>query len=146
MEGKRGSGGGAVGGVYQIFLSSFTLNCLWVEFPAPVGPLLIPHRSLYLSVMDPLNPTSSQLYSAAHPLTSFNPSPRLLSSSSSSSPLSLLKFLLRPPQQTRNSFLQPLAPDSFPLSLPPSHILFGIHAFFFFFWEASERRACYSHQ
>lgn len=42
--------------VYQIFLSSFTLNCLWVGFPAPVGPLLIPHRTLCLSVMNPPPP------------------------------------------------------------------------------------------
>lgn len=51
--GGGGRGGCGVGGVYQIFLSSFTLNCLWVEFPAPVGPLLIHHRSLCLSVTDP---------------------------------------------------------------------------------------------
>lgn len=44
--------------VYQIFLSSFTLNCLWVGFPASVGPLVIPHRTLGLSVMNPLCPTS----------------------------------------------------------------------------------------
>lgn len=42
--------------VYQIFLSSFTLNCLWVGFPARVGPLLISHRALSLSVMNPPPP------------------------------------------------------------------------------------------
>lgn len=44
--------------VYQIFLSSFTLNCLWVGSSAPVGPLLIPHRTSCLSVMNPPCPTS----------------------------------------------------------------------------------------
>ena len=44
--------------VYQIFLSSFTLNCLWVGSSAPVGPLLIPHRIACLSVMNPPCPNS----------------------------------------------------------------------------------------
>lgn len=78
------------GKVYQIFLPSFTLNCLWVEFPAPVGSLLIPHRSSCLSVMDP------HPHSPAHPPASLLSSPLSfpLSSLSSLPTLSLLKFLL----------------------------------------------------
>ena len=57
--------------VYQIFLSSFTLNCLWVGSSAPVGPLLIPHRTSCLSVMNPPCPTSLLLLPPPHSLWRF---------------------------------------------------------------------------